>query len=239
MEAIQRLERLATEFAKLGSVNEVFGSECGQIVMRKKLEMEEAKAQHLQQLTANRLKCAAVSGETAQTESLISEIRRAEAADVSSAAQIAAAAEALDAKRAALEDEARALDNNVRILKHDLDQRTAILNEKVDQRKAAAQKALMEMRFFEDKLGLRIVSVATNVLRFIFTNISSKNWAEEFSFVLDVSATTYKLMDCSPAESIPNCDAMLNFLNESRDFYRFLKEMRQGFHDYCMKRDSK
>ncbi|KAJ3239673.1 kinetochore-associated Ndc80 complex subunit spc25 [Chytriomyces hyalinus] len=136
--------------------------------------------------------------------------------------------ETLDGKRVALDTEKAALALSVRNLESELETRKKRLAEKRSARQQLIARIAPEAQFFADKLAMRIVTVTTNVLKFLFTHIDSRNWDREYSFILDVSAgRVYKLMDCSP--KLPHVDTMVSKLNDTRDFYMFLKEMRMAF----------
>ncbi|KAI8618893.1 chromosome segregation protein Spc25-domain-containing protein [Chytriomyces sp. MP71] len=85
-----------------------------------------------------------------------------------------------------------------------------------------------DLKAYQENMSMEIAAVSKNILRFTYTNINHKNWEQGYSFVLDVSeGKQYKIMDCIPP--LPGREDMLKFLNDSRDFYRFLKEMRKAF----------
>jgi hypothetical protein len=92
------------------------------------------------------------------------------------------------------------------------------------------------------------MDLLANILKFVFTHINEYNWDEEFSFVVDVSAEkeyhsmlwkvimVFMLINISFSAPVYDCQPMLprlneqvKYLNESRDFYRYLKEMRKAF----------
>ncbi|KAJ1971426.1 kinetochore-associated Ndc80 complex subunit spc25 [Dimargaris xerosporica] len=84
-----------------------------------------------------------------------------------------------------------------------------------------------ELRFFEEKLALTVFSLRADLLEFTFTHISEKNWHQPFRFVVDVSSKEYKVPTCEPTlNQLPD---LVAWLNRTRDFYQFLKKMRQGF----------
>ncbi|KAJ1971379.1 kinetochore-associated Ndc80 complex subunit spc25, partial [Dimargaris verticillata] len=100
---------------------------------------------------------------------------------------------------------------------------------------AAKEKTLLrqqtrnepELRFFEEKLALTIFSVRADLLEFTFTHVCEKNWLQPFRFVVDVSNKEYKVPTCEPTLSqLPD---LVDWLNRTRNFYQFLKKMRQGF----------
>ncbi|ORX91388.1 hypothetical protein K493DRAFT_339411 [Basidiobolus meristosporus CBS 931.73] len=84
-----------------------------------------------------------------------------------------------------------------------------------------------ELNFYEDKLALNIIGDEEDRITFLFTNIDAKLPAREFKFTVDVSQRTYKVPVCQPM--VPQLGSLLQSLNESRDFYSFVKKMRQEF----------
>ncbi|CAL1696858.1 unnamed protein product [Somion occarium] len=60
-----------------------------------------------------------------------------------------------------------------------------------------------------------------------FTHVDPSDLHREFSFVIDVSSKVYKVPTTSPF--LPTLPILLDELNESRDIYSFIKQVRQAF----------
>ncbi|KAF9921724.1 kinetochore-associated Ndc80 complex subunit spc25 [Linnemannia zychae] len=90
-----------------------------------------------------------------------------------------------------------------------------------------------ELASYESFLSLRIVGVKVDHIGFVFTRISEQDWEREYSITVDVSQHDFAVSDCSP--SLPELPALLRYLNETRDFYGFLKKARQAFKDLSKK----
>ncbi|KAI0063057.1 hypothetical protein BV25DRAFT_1915389 [Artomyces pyxidatus] len=79
--------------------------------------------------------------------------------------------------------------------------------------------------------GLRCVieGVGKDQLLVRFSHIDPSNPRREASFVLDVSARSYKVLTSTP--SLPILPILLDRLNDTRDIFRFIKEVREGFRE--------
>ncbi|KAI0683106.1 chromosome segregation protein Spc25-domain-containing protein, partial [Cytidiella melzeri] len=65
-----------------------------------------------------------------------------------------------------------------------------------------------------------------------FTHIDKGNLDREFSVVIDVSSSVYKVPTTSPA--LPTLPILLDELNKSRDVYASIKQVRQAFEHLVM-----
>ncbi|KAJ2700406.1 kinetochore-associated Ndc80 complex subunit spc25 [Coemansia sp. IMI 209128] len=109
-----------------------------------------------------------------------------------------------------------------------LEQKQRVVDEK--RMVLAAQKAMNEpeLRFFEHKMGLSIVGGGNHsLLTFVFTLISLSEPLRPFTITLDLSQRAYRATHCKP--QLHNVSAHVDWLNETRDFHRFLKRIRQEF----------
>ncbi|KAJ3053239.1 kinetochore-associated Ndc80 complex subunit spc25, partial [Rhizophlyctis rosea] len=88
-----------------------------------------------------------------------------------------------------------------------------------------------ELELYQDKLAMEIVGIHTDLLEFKFTHVNDQRWDEIYSFSLDVSRKEYEVVSCSP--QITDLNKLVKWLNDSRDFYAFLKAMRKAFSDYA------
>ncbi|CAE6506789.1 unnamed protein product [Rhizoctonia solani] len=84
-----------------------------------------------------------------------------------------------------------------------------------------------EARALGDLLKWSVESVQRDVLRIIFTHIDESDWAREFSFVVDLSERTYKVTTSVPL--LPQMSGLVEWLNETREFYWFVKKVRMAF----------
>ncbi|EPY53611.1 kinetochore protein Spc25 [Schizosaccharomyces cryophilus OY26] len=98
------------------------------------------------------------------------------------------------------------------------------------------QLNMPELQFWQDYLGLRMEGVHEEVIRFVFTNIDEKDWNKPFSFQINLAQIDYKVTHCRPP--VPNLDDLVNKLNQSRDFYQFLRDIRKSFSNYHKNRQS-
>ncbi|KAK7207805.1 chromosome segregation protein Spc25-domain-containing protein [Myxozyma melibiosi] len=97
--------------------------------------------------------------------------------------------------------------------------------------KILAQSSLNapELAFWEQNLGMRIEGVDDDYLKIIFTLISEANWDKEYYVVVDLTSVDYEVSKCEPSLNKSVLERIVNRLNETRDFARFLKEVRNAF----------
>ncbi|KAF9954774.1 kinetochore-associated Ndc80 complex subunit spc25 [Modicella reniformis] len=125
-----------------------------------------------------------------------------------------------------------------------LEEQVAILRREVKAKreaKIALKKALEEqvlknkpeLASFESILALRIVGVKEDQIGFVFTRISELNWDKEYSMTVDVSQHDYSVAECNPV--LPEVQSLLRYLNDTRDFYGFIKKVRKAFKDLTKK----
>lgn len=81
---------------------------------------------------------------------------------------------------------------------------------------------------------MQVYPIKDGLVKFVFTHVNDKNWDEEFGFDLYVNDSDYKgilawylVESCWPF--LPNLDRYVTWLNETKDLYDFLKQMRQAF----------
>ncbi|KAF9351344.1 kinetochore-associated Ndc80 complex subunit spc25 [Mortierella sp. AD094] len=118
---------------------------------------------------------------------------------------------------------------------------------KIAQKKALDEQVLKnkpELASFESILAMRIVGVKGKFLQvmmpfvldhigFVFTRINELDWDQEYSITVDVSQHEFAVSDCTP--NIPELPSLLRYLNDTRDFYGFLKRVRKAFKDLSKK----
>ncbi|EEB08526.2 kinetochore protein Spc25 [Schizosaccharomyces japonicus yFS275] len=88
-----------------------------------------------------------------------------------------------------------------------------------------------ELQFWEKYLGMRIEGVREDELRIVFVNIDDKNWKKRFSFHINFMEKLYEVTKCNPPLS--NLEELVERLNKTRNFFRFLKEIRMSFYIYA------
>ncbi|KAF9383140.1 kinetochore-associated Ndc80 complex subunit spc25 [Mortierella sp. AD011] len=136
---------------------------------------------------------------------------------------------------------------------------------KIAQKKALDEQVLKnkpELASFESILAMRIVGVKGRFLTshdtvyahvqalnlelicfiylniedhigFVFTRINELDWDQEYSITIDVSQHEFAVSDCTP--NLPELPSLLRYLNDTRDFYGFLKRVRKAFKDLSKK----
>ncbi|KAH7926225.1 hypothetical protein BV22DRAFT_1046249 [Leucogyrophana mollusca] len=92
-----------------------------------------------------------------------------------------------------------------------------------------AAKTLPELTACQTRLRCVVEGVEKDLLLVRFSHINKIAVHQEFSFVLDVSSRTYKVVTTTPV--LPNLPILMSELNESRDIYRFIKLIRSAFTD--------
>ncbi|KAF9113692.1 kinetochore-associated Ndc80 complex subunit spc25 [Mortierella sp. AM989] len=146
-------------------------------------------------------------------------------------------------------------------LRSSLEEQVAILRRevkakreaKIAQKKALDEQVLKnkpELASFESILSMRIVGVKgkpasvnyvtdfilegkQDHIGFVFTRINELDWDQEYSITVDVSQHEFAVSECSP--DLQELSSLLKYLNETRDFYGFLKRVRKAFKDSTKK----
>ncbi|KAH7911839.1 chromosome segregation protein Spc25-domain-containing protein [Hygrophoropsis aurantiaca] len=90
-----------------------------------------------------------------------------------------------------------------------------------------ASKSFPELTACQRRLQCVIEGVEKDLLLVRFSHIDEADVDREFSFVLDVSSRSYRVITTTPV--IPKLPILLSELNESRDIYRFIKMIRLAF----------
>ncbi|KAI8058153.1 chromosome segregation protein Spc25-domain-containing protein [Syncephalis plumigaleata] len=89
------------------------------------------------------------------------------------------------------------------------------------------EKNKLEQSCYETMLGLRIRSVKVDTIEFIFNLIDAQQPERCFQFTLSVANQVYAVTACEP--SLSTMETMVQVLNEHRQFYTFLKQVRLAF----------
>lgn len=92
---------------------------------------------------------------------------------------------------------------------------------------------------------MKLEGVKEDVLRIVYNHVYESDWARECSFTIDLSERDYKgkilaifklivlVIECKPM--LNNLNGLVDQLNESREFFEFLKWMRQAFKQQSLK----
>lgn len=91
------------------------------------------------------------------------------------------------------------------------------------------QDAKQEAKLLEDITGLSILIIGPDRLRFNFKLIDMNAYDRVFHVELDLSDFDYKISSIDPP--FVEASASLKRLNQTRDFNRFLCDIRRGFHE--------
>ncbi|KAK7676608.1 hypothetical protein QCA50_020422 [Cerrena zonata] len=117
-------------------------------------------------------------------------------------------------------------------------EKCASLDVEIEQRRAIVQNLRRdkhasqispELAEIERRTQCAIEGIDKDKILIRFTHIDPSDLHREFSFVMDVSGKTYKVPTTSPF--LPNLPILLDELNESRDIYSFIKQVRQAFEE--------
>ncbi|KAF5357576.1 hypothetical protein D9758_007454 [Tetrapyrgos nigripes] len=84
-----------------------------------------------------------------------------------------------------------------------------------------------EVEMLEKVLACVIEGVESNQLLIRFTRIDESDLDREFSFILDVSSRSYKVLKTSPP--LPALPALTDKLNLNGDIYQFILDIRHAF----------
>ncbi|KAF8906181.1 chromosome segregation protein Spc25-domain-containing protein [Mucidula mucida] len=90
-----------------------------------------------------------------------------------------------------------------------------------------ATGAQPDIQTLEKALACVIEGLETDQLLIRFWSIDPNRPEREFTFVLDVGGSGYKVLNSSPP--LPSLPVLVNTLNDSKDIYWFILEMRQAF----------
>ena len=91
---------------------------------------------------------------------------------------------------------------------------------------------------------MKLEGVREDVLCIVFNHVYENDWTRECSFTVDLSQREYKgnkqsilmliaVIECKPP--LNNLSELVQELNETREFYEFLKRMRQAFKKQSLK----
>ncbi|CAG8620203.1 1622_t:CDS:2 [Cetraspora pellucida] len=84
-----------------------------------------------------------------------------------------------------------------------------------------------ELKRFADRLAFTMEGARDDAIIFSFTCIYENDSSQPCSFTLDVGESIYTVLECNPP--LDQIEELVAQLNESRDFYTFVKRMRHAF----------
>ncbi|KAJ8099045.1 chromosome segregation protein Spc25-domain-containing protein [Lipomyces tetrasporus] len=101
----------------------------------------------------------------------------------------------------------------------------------VDRAKFLAQSSLNapELAFWEQNLGMRIEGFKDDQLKIVYSLVSESSWNREYYVLVDLSDHEYEVLRCEPQLENSVLEGIVARLNESRDFGRFLTDIRKAF----------
>ncbi|KXS15600.1 hypothetical protein M427DRAFT_135056 [Gonapodya prolifera JEL478] len=127
---------------------------------------------------------------------------------------------ALESQRAELARSLAETERNVSVIAEDL-QSMRIL------RDSETSLALPVCEEYEKVLEMKITIVRDGYLRFVFDHINERDLEREYVFTVNVAQREYEIEECEPA--LPELAALTHELNETRDFYGFVRMVRRAF----------
>ncbi|KAI0742224.1 chromosome segregation protein Spc25-domain-containing protein [Daedaleopsis nitida] len=95
-----------------------------------------------------------------------------------------------------------------------------------------AARTSPELAACEARLKCAIEGIDKDKILVRFTHLDPDDLAREFSFVLDVSARSYKVPTTTPY--LPILPILLDELNASRDIYSFIRHVREAFRELAV-----
>ncbi|KAG8908684.1 kinetochore-associated Ndc80 complex subunit spc25 [Tulasnella sp. 417] len=112
-------------------------------------------------------------------------------------------------------------------LKKDIFRRKGVLSRDKEVLETHARRTAREAKELQDALGWTIEGVQKDMLLFRFTHIDPVEPEKEFNIVLDVSSRTYRVTSSTPL--LGTLPTLLEELNETRQFYVFVRRLREAF----------
>lgn len=136
-------------------------------------------------------------------------------------------------KREQLQD----LQHKTQTIAAEVQGRKTALEEKRRKRVEESQILQPELIAYEDRLKLHIGVIRADELVFKYTHINEEDLNQVHQFAVDVKEKLYRVYDCHPP--VPDLEANVKLLNESRDIFDFMKRMRRSFIEYAASSNSK
>ncbi|KAJ6498505.1 chromosome segregation protein Spc25-domain-containing protein [Mycena vitilis] len=105
-------------------------------------------------------------------------------------------------------------------------------NKERENLRSSAADSASESEYLESRLSCVVEGVGDGQLLVRMANIDQSNVSQEFSFVLDVSGGSYKVLTSSP--SLATMPMLVAQLHESKDLPLFIKNVRQACVDMTL-----
>ncbi|KAJ7677828.1 chromosome segregation protein Spc25-domain-containing protein [Mycena polygramma] len=105
-------------------------------------------------------------------------------------------------------------------------------NKERENLRSSAAHSASETECLESRLSCVVEGVGEGQLLVRMANIDQSNPTQEFSFVLDVSGGSYKVLTSSP--SLATMPMLVAQLHESKDLPLFIKNVRQAYVDMTL-----
>ncbi|CAG8441112.1 3851_t:CDS:2 [Acaulospora morrowiae] len=116
----------------------------------------------------------------------------------------------------------------IETVKKNIQKQRDVLAEKQVSLELQLSKNEPELKLFEDRLALTMEGVRDDAITFTFTCVYENDSSRPCSFTIDVGETKYTVFDCNPPLD-QVLEELVSHLNSSRDFFSFIKRMRQAF----------
>lgn len=129
------------------------------------------------------------------------------------------------------------LEKQLRDVASDLSANREVLSQKQHVLSLQNRKNRPELHIWESQLGLQIHAAGINLLQFTYNKILNNEQDTTCSFVIDLTTSKYDLRQCTP--SLPAVASVLAELNDTRDFSKFLTQMRKEFKRQLNERQAK
>ncbi|TPX48136.1 hypothetical protein SeLEV6574_g02193 [Synchytrium endobioticum] len=113
----------------------------------------------------------------------------------------------------------------------DIKRRKHALEKRRRHRFEEIQNTQAELRAYEERLKLHIGSIGEDKIWIKYTHICEADVNRVYQFVVEFRQKAYLVSDCHPL--VDDLDANLRLLNQTRDFYDFLKRMRRSFIEHA------
>ncbi len=123
------------------------------------------------------------------------------------------------------------------ILEAQLSEKQQLIRQEHDYLKKAMEQKLQDFAHgtkFYQKLGLDFQKSTGDCMKFVFSQIDSKEPLKQFFFVIFVDEhNQYQLVETSPALPKTRSDDILRLLNQTNNIAYFVVQMRKAFVELC------
>ncbi|KAJ3307255.1 kinetochore-associated Ndc80 complex subunit spc25 [Kappamyces sp. JEL0829] len=87
------------------------------------------------------------------------------------------------------------------------------------------------LKFFQEMFAMKVIPIEESLVRFVFTCIDEQAYDRPFQFEIYIRDSGFTVKRCEPR--LAQLDTLVNQLNESKDLYEFLKQIRKAFVVHC------